>query len=344
LGETFILKPVKADTLSNYIIPSIIALGVTIPLFVETALLSTVDADIEGAFNSFSGGLLQYYDFRVAWRPRIFSNALAASVGRFSEWILGKTSIPFVQSPLELTVAGWTVFWFLLICAFLILFAKRRSLFYIFGFFAGLSFGYMPRLATRIYPWDMPALFIFLAFILLFAREKKWWLFALLPLGMGFKETSIILCVAFLFLDLPWNQKWMMAIGATILCIAVKIALDIYVREPIPFFTMQHGLNYSRAANVYVIRNLIGLITIIPFFINSGTLLALFLLPIYEQKILGLKLIGGLFLLGNMFFGNIYEYRIWFEMLPFALYGLEIASYGTSGLIPLELAEPNPHA
>lgn len=323
-------------TVSNYIIPAIIALGVTIPLFVETAVLSTVDKDIENAFYSLFNGFSGYENFKIAWKPRLFSNQLAAMTAHVSDWILQKKSVPFIQNPIELTVALWTAGWFLLICALLILSAKRKSIFYILGLFAGLSFGYMTRLSIRIYPWDMPALFIFMAFILFFSRNKKWWMFALLPIGMGFKETSIILCAAFLFLELPWKQRWQLAIGSGILCVAVKITLDLYVGSPIPFFTMENGFESSRITNYYIIRNLIGLKTIFPFFINSGTLLAFILLPIYDRKMLALKLIAALFIVGNMFFGNIFEYRIWFEMIPFALYGLEIAAYGTSSLIPAE--------
>lgn len=326
------MKPVTENVLSNYMAPSIIALGVAIPLFVETALLSTTDADIEGAFYSLSGGFGAYESFKTAWRPRLFSNSLAALTGRLSGWILHRVSVPFIENTLELTVALWTATWFLLICLFLILFHKRRSIFYIFGMFAALSFGYMPRLAIRIYPWDMPALFIFTAFTLLFIRNKKWWLLFLIPIGTGFKETAIILCIAFLFLDMPANQKWLMTIGAGILCIVVKLALDLYVNVPVPFFTMEQGFESSRLTNVYVVRNLIGLKEVIPFFINSGTLLVFLLLPIYDRKVLGLKLITALFIAGNMFFGNIFEYRIWFEMIPFALCGLELASHGASNL------------
>jgi len=327
---------IKKNIILNYIIPSIIALGVAVPLFAEAAELSTVDEDIKTVFHSLSGGLQGYQNLKIAWQPRFFSNELAALMGRLCDWILLKTSVPFVENPLELTVALWTASWFLLICLFLILATKRRSVFHIFGIFTALAFGYMPRLSIRIYTWDMPALFIFTAFVILFIHNKKWWLFALLPIGMGFKETTLILCAAFLFMDLPWKERWMMAIGAAVLCVAIKFMLGVYVGLPVSFFTMENGFESSRIRNYYIIRNLIGLKQIIPLIINSGTLLAFFLLPIHDRRMLALKLIAVFFIAGNMFFGNIFEYRIWFEMIPFALYGLEIASYGTSSLASSE--------
>lgn len=322
------METAKAKILTNYVVPSLIAIGVSIPLFVETALVSTLDPDDQAAFYSLSNGWQAYADFKTAWRPRLFSNGLAALTGRLSEWILSKTSVQFILNPLELTVALWTITWFLLICFVLILFRKRHAAFYIFGTFAGLSYGYMPRLSTRIYPWDLPALFIFTLFVLLYSRDKYKWLFALAPLGMGFKETSLILCAVFLFSELPWKNRWVLLLGSGALCVGIKILLDLYVHAPVPFFTMENGFESSRVTNYYIIRNLIGFREFIPVFINAGTLLAFLLLPIYNQKILGMKFIAGLFMLGNLLFGNIFEYRIWFEMIPFALYGIEIASFG----------------
>ncbi len=329
------METAKGNILANYVIPLLIAIGVSVPLFVETALVSTLDPDDRAAFYSLSNGWQGYADFKTAWKPRLFSNGLAALTGRLSEWVLSKTSVSYILNPLELTVAMWTIGWFLLICLVLIFFRKRGAVFYIFGMFAGLSYGYMPRLSTRIYPWDLPALFIFTFFVLLYARDKYRWLFALAPLGMGFKETSLILCAAFLFSELPWKTRWMLFLGCGAVCVAIKVGLDLYVHVPIPFFTMENGFESTRVTNFYIIRNLIGFRELVPFFINAGTLLAFVLLPIYDRKLLGMKFIAGLFALGNLFFGNVFEYRIWFEMIPFALYGIEIASYGSGAPVPL---------
>ena len=52
-------------------------------------------------------------------------------------------------------------------------------------------------------------------------------------------------------------------------------------------------------------------------------LLAFFLLPTKDEKIRSMKYIALAFLLGNLFFGIFNEYRIWFEMIPFALYAID---------------------
>ena len=56
---------------------------------------------------------------------------------------------------------------------------------------------------------------------------------------MGFKETAGILCIAFLFTEMPWKQRLAMFFASVIFCIAVKFAIDLFVKEPISHFTME---------------------------------------------------------------------------------------------------------
>jgi hypothetical protein len=284
-------------------------------------------SDTYVSFYSLSNGIENYYDFKTAWKPRLFSTSLAALTARASDWLLAKTALPVVKNSVELTVAIWTVAWFLLICLILILFFKRRSVFYIFGMLACISFGYLSRLhmAVRVYPWDMPPLFFFTLFVLLFSQKKYWWIFALLPLSVGFKETTIILCAAFLFTELPWRQRLGMLVGAVMLCAGVKIAIDYFVHAPM-FFTMETKPSDSGA--FYLLENFANLKDILPFFINAGTLIAFFILPNANKNILILKFLAIPFILGTFLFGNMIEYRIWFEMIPFALYALDVTIYG----------------
>ena len=62
-----------------------------------------------------------------------------------------------------------------------------------------------------------------------------------------------------------------------------------------------------------------------PLFINAGTLLAFLLLPHATRTLVAFKAIALAFIAGNFLFGIITEYRIWFELIPLALYGLEQA-------------------
>ncbi len=314
----------------NYIVPLIILMGVSSALFYQAAQISTAHAHNEYTFYSLTKGLNDYYNFNTPWKTRLFSNALAAVDARLSDSILYRVQVPFIQSPLELTIALWTTGWFLLIGLMFVVVARNRATFYIFGTYAALSFGYMPRLATRIYPWDMPALFIFTLFLILLIRDQLKWLYLLVPLGTGFKETTLLLPLAFLFTDESWKNRLLKAGIAGLLGVAVKVAIDAYVRNPI-FWTMRTAGQGPDAAS-YFFGNLANLGNIYAWLLNAGTLLAFLILPMFNKKMQALKLIGLLFILGNFLFGVLFEYRIWFEMIPFALYGIEIASYGNSAL------------
>ncbi|MCI0549643.1 MAG: hypothetical protein L0287_01675, partial [Anaerolineae bacterium] len=184
----------------DYVVPVLIALGSAIILFVRVAPIgANPESDTHRTFYSLTTGLENYYDFKTAWKSRLFSNSLSAVTAHFSNWLLAKTSVPVVRSPGELTIALWTAGWFTLLSFLLIWFFKRRSAFYIFGTLAGISFGYLNRLhmAVRVYPWDLPPLFFFTLFLVLFVQKKYWWIFALVPLSIGFKETTLILCSVF---------------------------------------------------------------------------------------------------------------------------------------------------
>ena len=316
--------------LLDYIVPVIILIGIAIVLFVNVIPLGTPKvAGARVTFYAMTEGLDNYYEFKTAWRPRLFSTGLAAwTVNVSTELLSNKKSFLSAHTPLELAVALWTVSWFALGALILVYFLKRRSLFYIFGIFACISFGYMTIVrasyALRLYPWDLPSLFFFTIFVLLFIKKKYLWLLFIIPLGVGFKESIMILCVAFLLADLPWRQRLYLFFIAGVLSLGMKIILDFVVHAPI-FFTMETGSEQ----NTYRSYNLSSFKTIIPFFINAGTLLAFYLLPSSGNKnITALKLISIPFILGNLLFGVLTEYRIWFEVIPFALYAIDVKIYG----------------
>ena len=317
------------EIIIDYVIPLILILGVSIVLFGKMVTIGYGKGDTPQTFYSLTGGLDQYYEFRTAWKPRLFSNALAVGAVRFSEWFFTKNSVPMVRQPIELIIGLWTAGWFALTSLFLVVFFKRRSVFYAFGLFATISFGYLTRLhwAVRVYPWDLPALFFFTLFVLLFINKKYWWIFAIIPLSSGFKETGMILCVSFLFADLPWRQRMYMLLGSFGLSVGVKVAIDLVVHAPV-FFTMETRLNGDPAFDYSIWTNIASFRNFFPYFINAGTLLSFLIVPNVNRHILHLKLIAIPFLLGILLFGNAEEYRIWFEMIPFALYALDVALYG----------------
>lgn len=327
----------KAALLMDYFIPLLIVAGVSIVVFVKATTMASAKNHTSLTFYALSNGFEEYYDFLPAWKPRLFSTSLASVAISIGAYLFERIGLLSAQTPLELTVGLWAAGWFVLISLLFVFFLKRRSLFYILGIFAGVSFGYMDIERTsidlRLYPWDLPSLFVYALFLLLFIQKRYFLLLFLIPLGVGFKETSMLLCSAFLFADLDWKKRLQFLVISGALSLGMKTALDLVTHSPI-FFTMQTEIE----GESHFMRNVFSLKSIIPLFINSGTLLALFILPKAENKtIYAIKLIAVLFFTGNFLFGIITEYRIWFELLPLSLYVIDIHIYGD----PLTFAPGN---
>ena len=322
------MSVVRKNLLSDYLSPLFLAMGVVVPLFYQVVVLSVQQPDNIKTFYSFSSGLSGYYDLKTAWKTRLFSNMLAWVDGRLGLYIMGRTFVRYVVDPRAFSIALWTSLWFVLIAVVCIFFLKRRAVLYILGTYAAITFGYMPKVSTtRIYPWDMPALFIFTLFLFLFLNDKFQWMLVLLPLAMGFKETAGVLCVAFLFADgLSGKDKWKMFLASLVLCILVKLGIDMFTKSSSLFFTMETGLG-ATSSDIYLIQNLGSFDSLQPFLINAGTLLSFIILSTPDKKIISLKVMAVLFALGNFLFGAVIEYRIWFELIPFALYTIENVSY-----------------
>ena len=157
----------------------------------------------------------------------------------------------------------------------------------------------------------------------------------LLPIGVGFKETSIILCIGFLLkdiADISWNplkisfwknikrESWTLFFLSLSLCLGVKIAIDLFVRASTPFMTMEY---YTNEVQIPIFIANLKQLSFYTLLINAGTFLAFLILPAREEAVKVFKLLALVFIVGNFLFGIVAEYRIWFEMIPFALYSLD---------------------
>ena len=318
------------QTAINYIVPLIILIGSSITLFGLAAAIPHQQDVSFVTFDALSDGIENYYDFRSPWKPRILSTALAAYTIRIGERILESGSVPMVKNIYQFTLGVWTSGWFFLTCLSLILALRKRSIFYIFGTFAGICFGYLVFYKTviRLYSWDLPALFIFSIFVLLYINKKYWWVFVLIPLSIGLKETAFILCFAFIFSDQPWRTRILMTAGCFLISMMVKIGIDAYVHAPL-FFTMRMDSLDGTSTELYLFSNVRLLLKdLIPLFANAGMLIALFLIPSANAEARTLKLIAIPFIAGIVLFGIVTEYRIWFELIPFSLYAIDSAVFG----------------
>jgi hypothetical protein len=285
------------------------------------------------------------------WKPRLFSTLLAAEsfdlgVRRaraaqpslFERGRLGTApraaggrdgSILPAGTALALSYAAgtWVSGWFLLTGLLLVAHRGEQSLLYLFGTYSAVSFGYMPGIDERIYAWDMPALFFYTLFVVLHDRNRPWWLLVVLPAAMGFKETAIVLCLSFAFWEgLPCRRRALLLGLSVAACVAVKVAIDLVTANPEIFFTM----TTEQWAQPRFLSNLDSVFTLgipHPLWINAGTLTALLCLPHRPRPAIPmLKLIALVFAGASFVFAYIVEYRIWFELIPIALYGLDLVT------------------
>jgi len=314
-----------------YAIPLIIALAICVIISCQVRLISKNSVN---TFYSYSQGLDKYKDLRQEWRPRILSNYLA---GRLVNLIEAELHISDQAVAIKYISAYWTVAWLLLIYLLFIILFKQKSLLYIFGIYAGISFAYMPSIGNPlVFPWDMPSLFIFSCFVAILKTKREVWLVAFIPIAILFKETALLMVAAFLFWeDAPLRRK-LLFIGITLLAsLLVKIGVDFITANPSPIFTMTH---VNPNGTIRLIENLQQLFTLradSPIFIDAGLLFALLLLPTGKRPLAMLKLIAVGFVLGNFFFGEILEYRIWFEIIPISLYALDIYFFSSETLLPV---------
>lgn len=276
-------------------------------------------------FFSFTEGLERYEKkTRQEFRTRIISNFLA---GRLNNLIQGYINNDAPEKIMPYLTSAWTAAWFILSAILLIITFQEKSLLYIFGGYAGISFAYLPGMGIpTIYPWDMPVFFAFTVFVCLLEKEKYSHLLFFIPLSILLKETTILLSLAFLFWgEVPWKKRITHLVGVILLSLILKGGVDIITRNPSPIVTM----TVSDAPGDWRLREniefLLRIATNNPLFLNAGLMTSLLLLPHLNPKIYLLKLIGCIFALGIFLFGVVGEYRIWFEMIPISLYGIDLS-------------------
>ena len=296
-----------------------LAAALSVVLFHMTVHLAPIRSDNRKTFISSNASLTEYLQLRSEWRPRVLSNAGA----HVCSVIAGKV----MESPethLQTTVGIYSAGWFLLISLSLILGFGRRALVFMWGIFAAVVFGYAPGLVSRVYPWDMPALFFYTLFVICYHRGFHRLLPAVIVVGALFKETTAALCLALLFLPIPWRSRIKYAVVAVGCFVAVKVATDMAVGNPVPFFSP--SIRPPGSGKLRLAGNWADLLhtplSAHPVWINAGSLLALMVLPGKDRTLLMLKCVAASLAMSLFVFAEIREYRIWFEVAPLAVYAL----------------------
>jgi hypothetical protein len=312
-----------------YLIPLVISFSTAVVLTHQAKNIALSDEDSAETFYSFTHGLERYKEERQEWKTRILSNYLVGRLLHVIEQVYHSTDRTTVMPR---TAGVWSFLWFLALSIAFVAACRARALFYVFGTFTATAFAYTEGIgATRVYPWDMPSLFVFGCFVVLVRLRREPWLVGLIPIGTLFKETTLLLVVGFLFWPQASRRRRLGAIVVSLLlALTAKGLVDVVTDNPSPVLTMTLRDGPGVARYITNLQHLVAPMawTTHPVFVNTGLLVALLVLPHADPRIRMLKTIAVPFILGNFFFGHIIEYRIWFELIPLSLYAMEIHFLG----------------
>jgi len=316
---------------STYVIPLIISFSISVVVAHQAKNIALSDEDNAQTFYTFTKGLSEYKYERQEWKTRILSNALAGQLVKIVEAAYGTTDRNVV---LPRAAALWSFFWLLGTNVLFVIVDRERSLLYSLGTFTAIMFACTPGIgAPRVYPWDMTSLFVFSVAVILMKLHKEEWLLLLVPIGTLFKETALLLVMLLVpSADIPRRRRIFIGAATIAIALSAKAIVDVVTENPSPVFTMT--LSDGPTTPRYV-TNLQAILappawTTHPVFVNAGLLASLLILPMADRRVGILKVIAVLFIVGNFFFGNIVEYRIWFELIPLSLYGIERCFFETA--------------
>ncbi len=293
-----------------------IAFALTVAFLYQTRNIASSEHCAQPFLAGTIPGIEDELDCSAAWKPRTLALRLAG-------WYVGIGIQPGAidYETVYYSIARYNAIWMLL-TYFVILAAYRKPLPHMFGTFAAASLAYNPNVGVPgVMPWDMPAMFFFTVFVALVVTRRTQHIVWLAPLATGFKETAMVLPFAILFDNqFSFRKRGAAFVTGILLCFAVKAAMGLWCGG-----ALIHSMTTRHSGN-----NLTYLLTPIlenPLLVNGGTLLVLLLMPIRDRIDMALRAVAVCFLYGIFKYGNMIEYRIFFEMIPVALAALDRANW-----------------
>jgi len=299
-----------------------VALSLTMSFFflVRPTCLPAPDGNVmaTGIFNYLSGYAHSEApnQVRLNWKKRLAGPMLSA-------WLLDTTfkgKPDFTSAAFENVFGFYHATWLFLLFLLLILY-RRDALLIMLGVFGGLMYYFSDPGYPQFYPWDMPTMFFFTLACLLYDNRRMGLLMAVIWLGALFKETTLCCALLILFGEhWPWKKRLVGFGGTVIATLATyKLLMWLYnIKAPI--------IAMSDMANVHdvILRSGldINIQTLFAFgprhvlFANAGSLFILMLLPWRSRRDIIFKLLIVVFVIGEFFWGNLNEFRIWNELLP----------------------------
>jgi len=213
--------------------------------------------------------------------------------------------------------------WLLLLFLILVL-HRKDALLIMVGTFSGLMYNFIMPSGQWFFPWDLPAMFFFTWAWLVYDKRSFFGLFVVVWLGSLFKET-ILCCALLVLLGEHWQLKKRIAGFLAIVTVSLltrKLFMSMYGVNTMIFAGNEaeniHDF-FSKAWSCFVYSNLKDLFSLDldhVLFINAGTLFIMMMIPWRNRRDVVLKILVIAFIIGQCFFGDFTEFRIWYEVLP----------------------------
>jgi hypothetical protein len=254
------------------------------------------------------------------WRPRILSNVLGS---------LALHGVPRHQDldreRLGRAVGIYSGLWLAATTTLYMVFVPTSAPLAMLGTYAAVAYGYLPGIADRVYPWDMPALCFFALFVCLLIRRRPELFLWVLPLGVLCKETVAVLALAYLFVEGTWPRRPRLFGTALACALATRLLAGLSTQS----------LSGGAPSLALVRANLRFLVTgefphpewylwisgpAHALLLDAGLLLGFLLHPYRDGNTRMLRVLVLAFALAILACGIVFEYRIWFELVPLCLY------------------------
>lgn len=261
------------------------------------------------------------FDLEQSWQPRILSNV----VGSFA--VGGALRAGGIdRERFGHAVGLYGAVWLGLIGASYLFFLRRSALLALLGTYAGVAFAYLPGIADRVYPSDLPALACFALFLGLLVRRRLPLFLFVLPIGVLFKETVAVLALAYLFVEGSRRRRLGLFAAALALALVARVAATLATTGSLlgggPRLALLLAnvrfLTTGEFPHPEWYRWIGG--PVHAMLLDAGLLLGFLLHPYRDENTRMLRVLVLAFAVGILTCGIVFEYRIWFELIPLCLY------------------------
>jgi hypothetical protein len=264
-----------------------------------------------------AGQVISLSEDEVAKVAQARARAASGQPASIASKLLSEADFFYPGDGVAFGISLWTAAWLLAANIMMVLTVGPPAILYLLGTAAALSYCYTFGIQSNngMMPWDMPALFFSCALVGLWIRRRPFWLAALIPFAVLFKETLLVF-VVFLLFSRSWEarRRWGSAAAVFLSALALRALV-----------TANAGGDAELWDGIRLLDNLEQLVELRlnhPVFINGGLLLAFLLAPGKSPELAPLRWICGIFIGVMLLYGDIMEYRIWLELVPVALCGL----------------------